>query len=108
LWSLAGGGKGELLRGDGSLRITYLVTLRGAVGLVLVLITLPFLLVDLVHPGDAVILPDLAHIWSIPLRSVSIMVRRLLGPPVSHVVWNKNGPKQMRMDLCRYWKEPKT
>jgi len=108
LWALAGGCASGFLWGGVSLRNIYLLTVPGAVWLVLVLITLPFLLVDLVQPSEGGILHDLLGIWSILMMSVSIMIFPLLGPLVSHAIWNRKGPKQMRVDLCRYWREFKT
>jgi hypothetical protein len=105
LWALAGGCACGFLWGGGSLRHIFLVAVPGAVWLGLLLLTLPFLLFDLLKPSDAGGVHDLLDILSIIVMCLSIMIFPLLGPLISHAVWNGKGPSQMRADLGAHWKE---
>jgi hypothetical protein len=102
LWAFGGGCISGFLWGGSDLRNIFWVAVPGAMWLGFTLISLPFVLLD---PGAAGIAQALLEYMSILMLFVCIACFPLLGPLISHAVWNNKSWSEMREEIEKQWKE---
>ncbi len=102
LWVFGGGVLAGLLWGASSLRNIFWLAVPGGALTGLMLITLPFLLID---PGEAGLAQDLLGYLSGLVLFACMACFPVLGPSISHAAWNRKSWRDMREEFGRRWTE---
>lgn len=102
LWAFGGGCVSGLLWGGSSLRNIFWLAVPGGMWIGLILIQLPFLIFD---PSEAGIAHDLLGYLSVLTLFACIACVPLLGPVMSHAIWNQRSWSEMQEEIRKRWKE---